>query len=267
MIIVGEKINTIRPAVARAVEAHDAAFFEREVCLQVEAGVQAVDLCCAAHYEREAEDMKWLVELAQSVTDTPLSIDSSNPQTILAAFPVSRNPSATWINSITADPKRHEPLLPLAKEHGCPLVALCMDECGIPQSPKARLEVAKRIVDLVVAQGIPLANLFLDALIDPVSFAPGNGLLTLETIALLKQELPEVKTIICLAGISFGLPARKLLNRTFLPLVIEHGVDAIFLDPVDKKLMSTLRASEAIASRDEHCKRYLAAFRAGELVE
>jgi 5-methyltetrahydrofolate--homocysteine methyltransferase len=267
VILVGERINTVRPSVARAVEAHDAAFFEREVRLQAEAGVEAIDLCCAGRYEREAEDMKWLIELAQSVTETPLSIDSSNPETILAAFPVSRNPRATWINSITADPKRCGPLLPLAKEHGCPVVGLCMDETGIPQSPQSRLEVAKRLVDLVAARDIPLEQLFLDALIDPVSLAPGNGVLTLETIARLKQDLPEIKTIICLTGVSFGLPARKLLNRTFLPLVIEHGVDAIILDPLDKGLMSTLRAAEAILSQDDYCQGYLAAYRAGELGE
>jgi 5-methyltetrahydrofolate--homocysteine methyltransferase len=223
--------------------------------------VDAIDLCCATQPEREIDDMKWLIALAESVTDKPLSIDSSNPKTILAAFPTARNPKANWVNSITGDPKRYEPLLPLVKEHGCGVVALCMDEKGVPDSPQGRLDVARRLLDRISAYGISLDNVFLDGLIDPISLGVGNGVLTLATIALLKRELPGVKIIICLTGISFGLPGRNAINCAFLPLVVDRGVDAIILDPLNEQVMATLRAAEAILGHDEFCQRYIAAHR------
>jgi len=153
----------------------------------------------------------------------------------------------------------------MVAESGCWVVGLCMDEAGVPATAAERLEMAKRLIDEVERQGVSRDRLYLDALIEPISVKPAAGLIGLETIKAIRSELSGAKTVICLSAISFGLPARRLLNRTYLPLLLHSGVDAIFLDPLDSRLMSTLKATQALLGRDTYGLEYIDAYKSKQL--
>jgi 5-methyltetrahydrofolate--homocysteine methyltransferase len=127
------------------------------------------------------------------------------------------------------------------------------------------VEVGKRIVEVVDRAGISLDRLYLDTLIEPISVHPDAAMVSLETLRGLKESLPEIKTIISLSGVSFGLPGRKLLHRVYLPLLMAEGLDTVFLDPLDAALMSSIKAAEALLARDEFCMGYITAHREGSI--
>jgi cobalamin-dependent methionine synthase I len=265
MLIVGERINTFKKSVMRAYESKDEEFIRSEVRRQAEAGAEVIDINAGSSLEVEPENMRWAVRIAQETVELPLSIDSPNPATIQAGFEVCRNPAQAWVNSVTLEPERLEALLPLAREHGCPLVALCRDQGEIAQNGPGRVEVGKRIVETVDRGGISLDRLYLDTLIEPISVHPDAAMVSLDTLRGLKEALPDIKTIISLSGVSFGLPGRKLLHRVYLPLLMAAGLDAVFLDPLDGALMSSIKAAEALLARDEFCMSYISAHREGSI--
>jgi 5-methyltetrahydrofolate--homocysteine methyltransferase len=264
MIIIGEKINTIRGVIARAVENRDTAVIQNEAVKQVEAGIDVLDINVGSP-SNEIESMQWAVRAVEEVTDIPLCIDSSSPDAIRAGFEACRGKDKAWANSIAMDQKRIEGVLPLVKEHNCRVVALCMDEKGVPATAVERVEVAGRIIKVIEEWDIPPGNLYLDCLVDPISLGPGRTVNTLDTIRTIKNRFPQVNTVICLSAVSFGLPGRKLLNRTYLPLLVDAGIDAIFLDPLDEDLAATLKATNALLDRDENCLEYIKAFREGRI--
>ena len=197
--------------------------------------------------------------------DLPLAVDSPNPETVCAGLEVCRDPRAAWANSITLDPARIGGLLPAVVEHECRLIALCMDERGVPPTAEARLSIARRLVDEVTRWGLPLDRLYLDPLVEPISIEPRGAVTSLETVRAIGAELPEVRTVISLSAISHGLPARRLLNRTLLPLLLGAGIDAVFLDPTDRQLMIALTSTRALLGADPHGLGYIAAYRSGLL--
>lgn len=265
MLIVGERINTFRKRVMRAYEEKDGAYLQDEAKKQAEAGAHVIDVNAGSEIHVEPENMKWAVGVVQEVVDLPLAIDSPNPDTIKAGFKVCNKPELAWVNSITLEKERTEALLPLAKEHGAMLVALCRDESGVAQSSEGRVDIAKRIVDVVDSFGIDLNNLILDPMIEPLSVRGDGGTMSLQTLRGLKEALPEIKTIISLSGISFGLPERKLLHRVYTPMLMYAGLDYVFLDPLDSHLMASIVAAEALLNRDEFCMNYITASRDGKL--
>lgn len=265
MLIVGERINTFKKRVMRAYEEKDAAYIRDEALRQAEAGAQVIDINAGSAIDVEPDNMKWAVEVIQEVMDLPLCIDSPNPGTIQAGFRACKNKQKAWANSITLEKERIDNILPLVKEYQCTVVALCRDESGVAQSAEQRVEVAKKIVDLIDHRGIALGNLYLDPMIEPLSVRSDGGLMSVHTLLGLKRELPQVKTIISLSGISFGLPERKLLHRSFMPMLMYAGLEAVFLDPLDRYLMQSVTASGALLDQDEFCMGYITASREGKL--
>jgi 5-methyltetrahydrofolate--homocysteine methyltransferase len=267
MLIVGERINTFRKRVMRAFEEKDADYIRSEAEKQAAAGAHVIDVNAGSDIHVEPDNMRWAVRTVQETVDLPLAIDSPNPETIKAGFEMCNNPRAAWINSVTLEKERIENLLPLAKEHQCTVVALCRDEGGVVQSSEGRVDIAKRIVESVDSYGIDLSNLILDPMIEPLSVRNDGGIMSLRTLRGLKEALPEINTIISLSGISFGLPGRKLLHRVYTPILMYEGLDYVFLDPLDSKLMSSIVAAEALLDRDEFCINYITAGRDGRLDE
>jgi len=261
MIIIGERINTISKKIASAVAAKDRTYIQQEALKQVEAGADVIDINVGASLKNEPSDMKWAVEAVQEVVEKPVCIDSSCPETIRAGLSVCRNKADTWANSILLNKKRIEGILPLVKEYKCPVVALCIDENSIPGSAQERVDIARKITDVIYDYGISQDNLYLDALIEPIAIDTTKGRLALDTVRALKKALPKAKTIICLSAVSFGLPGRRLLNRTFLTLLTEAGLDAVILDPTDKELTTTLKASNLLLNKDRDCTEYIKSFR------
>ncbi len=263
MLIVGELINTSRRKVEAAVRDRDADFIGELAERQVAAGADYVDVNCGTLVGEEVEALPWLVKTVQARVDVPLCIDSANPEAIEAALRVHRGQA--MVNSITAEGDRFESFLPLLQEHGASVIALCMDDQGIPETSEQRFEVALRLVEDLRAAGLKPEQIYIDPLIRPISTGSQFGVTALETIQRVKQHLNGVHTICGLSNISFGLPKRRVLNMTFLALCLSAGLDAAIMDPTETVNMAILRAAEALLGRDEYCRNYLEAYRQGKL--
>ena len=262
--IIGEKINGTRERVGKAVVDRDAAYIQSLATRQAEAGAHRIDVNAGTRPDREPDDLSWLVETVQAVTDLPLCLDSANPAALAAALKFTR--TAPLINSISGEPGRLSGVLPLARDHGCPVIALALDDTGIPADAGQRMTVIRRLLAATREAGISDGDVFVDPLVMAVSTAERAGLVALETIAAVRAEFPGAHITAGLSNVSFGLPARHLVNRTFLALAVAAGMDSAIADPLDRELMAALKATELVLGRDRHCLAYTRAYRAGLLV-
>jgi 5-methyltetrahydrofolate--homocysteine methyltransferase len=264
MVIIGEKINTSIKSTQSAVENEDRTFIEELAKNQVEAGAAYIDVNCGTFAGQEAKKMEWLIQVIQGKVDTPLCIDSPNAKAIEAGLKINRNVKPI-INSITAEKERWNAILPLALEYNTSLIALCMDDDGIPDEPQKRLKIANRIAEEMVRKGIKLDDIFFDPMVKPISTDNQSAVLTLETMRLIKKEIPEAHIICGLSNVSFGLPVRRLLNTSFFVSAIFAGLDAAIMNPLDNKLMAIIYATEALSGKDEYCMEYISKYREGSL--
>ena len=170
------------------------------------------------------------------------------------------------INSTTAEKNRFEAMKAIFQEREIEIVALCLDERGIPTSVDAALENASFLVKNLTRLGIPLQRIHLDPMIQPIGVSKDNGILAMETIRRLHQEFSGVQTICGLSNVSFGLPNRFLINRIFMVLCIGAGLKGAIVDPLDQKMMTNILVAETLVGRDDYCMKYLKANRAGTLV-
>ena len=267
MLIIGERINTVKNDVMQAYQKKDSEYIRQEVIRQIEAGADVIDINAGMNIDQEPYNMAWAVQTVQDSIDIPLCIDSSNPKTILAGFEVCKDKQSVWLNSITLDKKRFEKILPLVREYNCKVIALCMEQNSIPETAEGRVEVAKKLMDIIDSYNIPVNNVYFDTLIEPIAIKTNSGLVSLDTIRKIKSDLPEMKTVICLSAISFGLPKRRLINRVYLPLLVHEGIDAVFLDPLDSKLMTSITVASTLLNRDKYCQNYITAYRKRSLKE
>jgi 5-methyltetrahydrofolate--homocysteine methyltransferase len=266
MEIIGEKINTTRKDVEKAVRGRNAAFIQDLARIQAEAGATYLDVNSglALYPEEEAEDFAWLVPLIQEAVDLPLCIDSGRPRPIETALKLHRGEA--MVNSVNGDPAKMEEIFPLVKVYGTKVIALTSSkEGGIPATSGERLKIAQTIAAEAQKYEVPLGNIYFDPLVMTLSTEHRNGILFLETLRGIKEALGEAKTISGLSNISFGLPKRSILNQAFLLLALGCGMDAAILDPTDKALMAMVRAGEALMGKDPFCAQYISAFREGRL--
>jgi len=263
MRIVGERINTSRKLVNEAVGKHDTAYIADDARKQAQAGAHFIDVNAGSRIGSEMDDVAWLVEVVEGAVETPLSLDSPDPKILLAMSKKAKK--KPMINSTTAERARFEEMKPVFQEREIDIVALCLDERGIPNSVSQAIENASFLVKNLTQMGIPLQNIHLDPMIQPIGVNKNNGLLALETIRQVHLEFPGIKTICGLSNVSYGLPNRFLINRTFLVLCLGAGLDGAIIDPLDKKMMTNIVVAETLTGRDEYCMKYLKANRARAL--
>lgn len=261
MKIIGEKINGTRKRVAQAIAERDVAFIQDLAQKQAAAGCTWLDVNAGTHPNREPDDLVWLIETIQAVVETPLSLDSANPQALRVAIQaVQRTP---LINSISGEPERLNGILPIAAQHGCPVIALAMDEKKIPETAEQRFEIVTRIVNEARRHGVPDASLYIDPLAMTLSTNIQSAQVAFEVMRRVRQAYPEAHLTIGLSNISFGLPARSYINRYFLCLAIQAGLDSAILDPLDRELQAAILATELVLGRDPHCLNFIRAARKG----
>lgn len=264
MIIIGEKINSTLKAIRPAIESYDAATIQDIAKKQYEAGATFLDVNAGMFTEDEPERLVWLVNTVQEVTGAPFSIDSPNPKAIEAALKANKNPKPI-INSITDEKERYNAIMPLAVQYNTGIIALCMDDTGMPETIDERVVIAERLIEKLTKEGIALEDIYIDPLIRPIGTGSHYGIVAIETIRKVKTEFPGVHIACGLSNVSFGIPARKLMNQAFLVAAMAAGMDGAILDPLDKKLMSFVYATEALMGLDDYCMNYLTKFREGEL--
>ncbi|MBN1286706.1 MAG: dihydropteroate synthase [Anaerolineae bacterium] len=261
MQIIGEKINGTRKRVAQAIAERDAGFIKDLAVRQAEAGSAWLDVNAGTRPDLEPDDLVWLIETIQPEVDIPLCLDSANPLALRAAIgAVNKTP---MINSISGEPGRLEKILPLAAEHGCQVIALALDEKKIPETSAKRLAIISQVMAATRAAGVPDERVYCDPLAMTLATNIHSAEVAFETMRGIKAAFPGVHLTIGLSNISFGLPARKYVNRTFLTLAIQAGLDSAILDPLDREMRAAILATELVLGRDKHCLNYVRASRAG----
>jgi 5-methyltetrahydrofolate--homocysteine methyltransferase len=260
MLIIGELINCTRKKVGEAAQERDAEFLCDLACRQAAAGAHMLDVNGGLP-EQEVEMLSWLVDVVQGAVDIPLCLDSADPEALMKALP--RCKQRPMVNSITDEPARWA-MLPVLKEHRPKVIALCLSEAGMPRGVQDRVATASRLVDRLTAEGFSLDDIYVDPCVMPVATSPQSQDL-LAAVSQIRTMYPGVHVSAGVSNISFGLPVRKLVNETFLLLLMAHGLDAAIVDPCDSQLMMNVAAAEALLGRDGHCKSYLRAYREGKL--
>lgn len=264
MIIIGEKINSTLKAIRPAMESRDAAAIIDLARRQSEAGACFIDVNAGMFYNNEIETLEWLIETIQAEVKTPFAIDSPNAKAILAGLKANRN-GKPIINSITGEKERIAGILPLISEYKTGIIALCMDDRGMPETSAERVEIAHNLISLLSREGVAHDDIYIDPMIRPIGTGAHYGIVALETMRAVKTEYPDVHIACGLSNISFGIPARKVVNQAFLVAAMTSGMDGAILDPLDKKLMTFLYATEALLGVDDFCMNFITKFREGEL--
>jgi 5-methyltetrahydrofolate--homocysteine methyltransferase len=265
MLIIGERINSTRPQVREAIRARNSSFIAKEAHEQLKSGAEFIDINCAVTSGDEPEDMEWAVSVIQGEANSAgICIDSPSHLAIERALKIYKGKGQVFINSITAEDERIKHILPLASRYGTKLIALAMDGSGMPDSAEGRLEMTKKILEKVKRVGFNPEDIYIDPLIRPISTEPAQAKEFLHSIPMIKSL--GVKTACGLSNVSFGLPSRSLINAVFLSMAYQAGLDAAILDPLDKHVMSAVRAAKALLSEDDYCVEYIKAYRNGKLV-
>ncbi len=263
MILIGEKINGTRKPIKEAVLARDAAYIEQVAREQADAGSDFLDVNAGTAPDRELDDMLWLMEVVQNAVDLPLCIDSSSSQTLDAA--IGHAKQTPMINSINADPARLEAFLPIICKGDYPVIALALDEskAAMPKDNEERLGNIARIVEATRAAGIEDSRLFIDPLIMSVGTDQMAGADVLKCIAEIRSSYPDAHITGGLSNVSFGLPERGLINRTFLVLAMQAGMDSAVCNPADPSLIGSLKAADMLLGNDRFCRKFTKAAKKG----
>ena len=264
MLIIGEKINATIPSIKEAVIAHDGEKLRDLAVRQKTAGADIIDVNVGTGEgsgEDERRDMEWLVEILKSDDVGAMLCIDSDDAGILEAGLRKGGKKVAMINSVKATEKNINEVLPLAAEYKVPVVALAMDENGIPGDSAGRLKACEKILKGAEVFGLDAEKVFFDPLVLPISTDVSQGRTTIETIEKIKAFSPGAKTVLALSNVSFGLPRRALINTALLHMAMLSGVDAAIVNPLDDSVMSAVRAGEAVLGRDRHCRRYLRSMR------
>ena len=260
MTIIAERINMPRKAIREKVWQRDEAFIVNEVKTQEAAGATHIDVNAGGDPAKELDDMVWLTGIVSKTTALPLSFDSASPAALEAGLKICNRPG-TIINSITAESQRIANTLPMVKKFGTSVIALTMDDTGMPEDVAKRVSIAGDIVKLMNSNGIALDRVYIDTLVRPVATNPEQICFMLEAIRVIKQQHPALHFVAGLSNVSFGVPKRIYINRVFLSLLLAAGLDAAIIDPLAEGMMGTLYATLALIGKDEFCMNYITAAR------
>jgi cobalamin-dependent methionine synthase I len=266
--IIGERINTSIKYIEKAYEEKNAGVIQEEARKQVEAGADIIDVNAGLKPENNVQRLEWAVDIVQEVTDVPLAVDSIHPKAIEAGLKRCLKVKDCFANSITLQKTRINGILPFVKEMGCKVIGVTIDEKGgMPDYPEGRLEIARKLAEAVDAYGIDLSLLYIDFMCLPVSVPNWyrQSLISLESLRLIKKDLPQVKAMVNVSASTWNLPKRSLATRTFQAMLMASDLDAVLLNPLDKELMATIIVAETMLGKDRECAAYMAAHKAGKL--
>lgn len=259
MIIIGEKLNSSIKSVREAIAARDAGFICDLAQAQDKAGASWLDIN-AAMLPDEADSLVWLGETCRTVSAKPLCIDTPDPEK--AAYALEKLGEGCMINSITLEKARYDAMSALTVKYKSPLVALCMEDGGAPETVEDRVRIATALRDRLTADGIAPQNIYIDPMISPVGAVETAGADALAVISRLSATL-DTHLVCGLSNVSYGLPARPYINRAFMVAAMAAGLDTMIVNPLDVQLMRLCLAAEAMLGKDEYCENYIDAFREG----
>ncbi len=253
--VIGERINTSRKNVQEAVVQKDADYIVNDVKQQQEAGAHFIDVNAGARIGYETEDMKWLIDTIQPIATVPLCLDSPDPAVLEMAFQmVTRQP---LINSISLEKDRYETMMPFLEGKDCKVIALCMDDSGMPGSSNDIVARAVKLITDLGKIGISPDSVYIDPLVQPISTDTNKGTMVLDAVRDIKKEFSTVHITGGLSNISYGLPQRRIINRTFVTLMMNAGMDSAIIDPLDSAIMATIKTADMLMGKDNFCGEFL----------
>ena len=254
-LIVGELINSTRRKVGRAIRDRDDSLIRRLARCQMEAGAQVIDLNAGESMEKEVEDLLWLIAVVEEELgpNVRLAIDTSDPKAMVSGLKACSGRPV--LNSVSNE-KTKESLLELAVQCDADIIGLAMGERGMPKTVKDRISEIRTLLRKCEQVGIDHDRLYMDLICMSVGSSPEQGRAVLDVVRRTKEEL-GVKTFMAVSNVSFGLPNRRLLNRTYLAMLIEAGLDGVILDPTDTGVMETICAARALTGKDNYCMGYI----------
>ena len=258
MIIIGEKINGFVPKTGKAIEEKDGEYIKLIAQQQADAGADYID-CCPATDKGALETMKWMVDLIQEVTDTPICLDSPSADILVEAMSFVNKPG--MINSVSIAGDKIEKIFPVIAGTPWKVVAMLDDENGIPASAEGRVEVFKKLLVKMDEYGVKPDQVLIDPLVETL----GTNNEAFNTFAAVcreaKQLCPEIHITSGLSNISYGLPVRKMINMSFMVLCMQAGMDSAIVDPLNRDMMGVIFATDALLGNDMYCVGYLTAYR------
>jgi len=258
-VVIGERINpTGRKLLAEEMKNGDLSRVQADALAQVAAGAQVLDVNAGIPLADEPAILAECVRLIQSITDVPLSIDSSIVAALEAGLEAYQGKAL--LNSVTGEEERLEAVLPLVKKHGCAVVAISNDDTGISQDPDVRFEVARKIVQRAMDHGVPASDVVVDPLVMPIGAINQAGRQVMHLVRRLREEL-KVNTTCGASNLSFGLPHREGLNAAFIPMAIAAGMTSAITNPLQPELMQAVRGGDVVMGHDPECSRWIQAYR------
>ena len=258
-VIIGERINpTGRKLLSDEMKAGDFSRVEADAMAQVEAGAHVLDINAGIPLADEPALMARAIRLVQSLTDVPLSIDSSVPEALEAGLEAYQGKAL--LNSVTGEEDRLELILPLVKKHGAAVVAICNDDDGISTDINVRFDVARKIINRAADHGIPACDVVVDPLVMPVGAMADAGVQVMKLIHRLRSEL-KVNTTCGASNISFGLPNRHGLNPAFISMAMGAGLTSAITNPLEASLMQVVRGADVLMNHDPQCMNWITAYR------
>lgn len=261
MKIVGEKLNSSIAVIKEFIENRNTEEIVKIAISQKNAGADFIDINAGMFMEREPEMLAYMAHelVNQGLT---LSIDSPSYIAIRAALKAA-NSSGNLINSVTLDKDRLENMTDLAREYNCSMVALCMQNSGMPENIDSRLQIADKLITYMTNKGCKMSDIYIDPMLRPLGADENSGLEALDAIKRIRNTFPECNIICGLSNLSFGMPKRKIINRAFAVAAICNGLNSAILDPLDRDLMGLISAAEAITGLDEFGIDYISKCRKG----
>jgi 5-methyltetrahydrofolate--homocysteine methyltransferase len=258
-VIIGERINpTRRKKFAETMAQGDFSLVQEDAQKQVAAGAQVLDVNAGIPGGDEPALLRAAVEAVTQVVQVPLCLDSANPDALQAALEI--YPGKALINSTTAEETMMGRVLPLVKKYGAVVIGVITDETGIPATPQARLEAARKLVERADRFGIPAEDVVIDCLALTVSADHNAARVTLDSLQLVQEEL-GVNLSLGASNVSFGLPDRKIINTAYLALAIGRGLTAAITDPTVPEVRTTLLACDTLMGHDEFAMGWIKAYR------
>ena len=264
-VVIGERINpTGRKVLAAEMAAGDFSRVESDALAQVAAGAHMLDVNAGIPLADEPAILARAVQLVQSVTDVPLSIDSSIVAALERGLEVYRGKAL--VNSVTGEEERLESVLPLVRKYGAAVVAISNDETGISEDPDVRFAVARKIVERAEDHGIPRADVVVDPLVMPIGAINRAGRQVMHIVRRLREEL-GVNSTCGASNVSFGLPNRPGINNAFLTMAIGAGLTSAITNPLEESVVQAVLGADVMMGHDSDCRRWIRKYRAPASVE
>jgi 5-methyltetrahydrofolate--homocysteine methyltransferase len=261
VIIIGEKINGSIPKTGAAIAEGNEKYIKNLARKQSAAKASFLDVCASVSPEKELETLKWLIDLVQGESDLPISLDSPNAGVFAEAVKFCKKPGL--INSVSMEGDKIGKIFPVIADSGWGCVALLCDNNGIPKTVEQRVGIFQDILKKAEEYKIEPSRIYVDPVVQMLCASDDGILQIIETIKKVKKICPDVHVTSGASNISFNLPLRKFINRSFIILCMEAGMDSAIVDPTNEDMLALIYAAEALLGKDEMCMEYIGAYRDG----